>query len=273
MARLGRIDDDRDYTARQLRLIDRRLARALDTQRLSAGGARFGLSLRIPVHVHVIDGNRVKGPSRKRVLRQLEVLNAAYGGAQSAEGLDSRFRFYLASFERTRNQDWYTATMFDRDDRQLRRTLHRGGPRSLNLYVAAPRDPRSGGRILGWSSVPWRTARFLPLDGVTVHQATLPGGRFRGYNHGDTAVHEVGHWLGLFHTFEGGCSRRNDRVADTPAEADPSIGCPVGKDTCAAVGVDPVRNFMDYSFDTCMNVFTPGQVSRMMDNWLAYRTP
>ena len=76
-----------------------------------------------------------------------------------------------------------------------------------------------------------------------------------------------------FHTFEGGCSAGNDRVDDTAAEAQPSLTCEVGRDTCDADGLDPVRNFMNYSFDSCMNMFTPGQVSRMTDNWLAYRTP
>lgn len=229
--------------------------------------------LRIPVHVHVIDGVRSQGPSLTRVRRQLVVLNDAYSGGQSARNAPTRFRFYLASFDRVRNQRWHTASITDPADHELRRALHIGGPDELNLYFSAPVTSQGGGVVLGWSSVPWKAARHPLLDGVTIHQGSMPGGALRHYNRGDTTVHEVGHWLGLFHTFEGGCSSLNDRVEDTPAEATPSMGCQQGRDTCTAPGLDPVHNFMDYSFDTCMNMFTPGQVSRMTDNWLAYRTP
>jgi hypothetical protein len=269
-----RAGDHSDYTARELRRIDRRLH-----ERLAAvGGAdsalgRYGLVLRIPVHAHVVDGQTSTGPSRRRVQRQVAVLNRAYSGGESRRNTPTRFRFYLDSYERVHNQRWHTASMFSRADRQLRRALHVGGPDELNLYFSAPVDDRANSVVLGWSSVPWKARRRPLLDGLTIHQGSLPGGRLRGYNRGDTTVHEVGHWLGLFHTFEGGCSRRNDRVADTPAEAYPSSGCHPGRDTCDRPGKDPVHNFMDYSFDTCMDMFTPGQVSRMTDNWLAYRTP
>lgn len=58
---------------------------------------------------------------------------------------------------------------------------------------------------------------------------------------------------------------------DTPTEASPTFNCPVGRDTCAAAGDDPIRHFMDYSQDSCMNRFTQGQADRMSDAWLASR--
>lgn len=61
-------------------------------------------------------------------------------------------------------------------------------------------------------------------------------------------------------------------VADTPAEANPASGCPVGADTCPTKpGLDPVKNFMDYSNDACMDHFTPNQVTRMQNQWVTYR--
>jgi len=275
MARLRRADDQHRYTLRELRRIDLQLDRAL--ARAEPGGARFGgrfgLVLRVPVHAHAIDGSHTRGPSQRAVIRQIDILNRAYDGGQTAVNAPTPFQFYLESFERSRNQSWYSASLFDPADRQLRRRLHRGGREALNLYFSAPRSRQSDTVVLGWSTVPWQARRNPKLDGVTIHQESMPGGDLGHYNRGDTTVHEVGHWLGLFHTFEGGCSEGNDRVEDTPAEAEPSLSCQIGRDTCEADGLDPVRNFMDYSFDSCMNMFTPGQVARMTDNWLAYRTP
>lgn len=275
MARIGRADDQPSYRPRRLRRLDARLRHRLATQSLTHAEARYSLVLRIPVAVHVLAGTHDRGPSRARVRREIRVLNDAYSGGQSPENTATRFSFQLVSFDRTVNDAWHTGVMFDAADRAARRALHVGGFNELNLYIAAPttRNRRSDGVVLGWSSMPWRAQRRPRLDGVTVHEGSLPGGRLRDYNRGDTAVHEIGHWLGLFHTFEGGCSKRNDRVADTPAEYSPSTACERGRDTCPAPGLDPIHNFMDYSFDACMNRFTPGQVNRMTDNWLAYRTP
>ncbi|PLN77877.1 metalloprotease MEP1 [Aspergillus taichungensis] len=112
-------------------------------------------------------------------------------------------------------------------------------------------------------------------DGCNILAKTMPGGSLAHYNKGGTAIHEVGHWNGLLHIFEGeSCSSRNkgDYVADTPQQSEATDGCPAQKDSCPNLpGVDAIHNFMDYSSDDCYEQFTPGQTKRMRSMWYAMR--
>ncbi|KAL7949974.1 hypothetical protein V8C42DRAFT_309119 [Trichoderma barbatum] len=108
-------------------------------------------------------------------------------------------------------------------------------------------------------------------DVILIDFGHLPGGQYREYNTGKVLVKAVGHWLGLYSTYEGGCSGNGDYVDDTPAEASPAQGCPRGRDTCPGAGMDPIDNLMDSTTDACRVRFTNGQYSRIRQQLYTYR--
>jgi hypothetical protein len=225
-------------------------------------------SVAINVYFHVITNRKGQGNVTQLMIdNQIKVLNDAYAGITG--GANTPFRFQLVTVDRTSNDKWYSAVIGSRNEQQMKNALHKGTARDLNFYTNG-----MGQGLLGWATFPWEYAGAPTMDGVVCHFGSLPGGSFAPYNLGDTATHEVGHWLGLYHTFQGGCTVTNDEVSDTNAQASSTSGCPVGRDSCQIDGpgrLDPIENFMDYSTDSCMFLFTPGQSVRMDDKHAAYR--
>lgn len=222
------------------------------------GGGGSWTPITIPVMVHRITDGTNGNVSSQMINDQITVLNDAYAGRG--------FSFALAGVTTTVNAGWYNTCESSSTESEMKNALAVDPARTLNMYTCKP-----GQGILGYARFPDSYPETSKLHGVVLLDQSLPGGTAAPYNLGDTGTHEVGHYLGLYHTFQGGCSKRNDLVADTPAERSAAYGCPVGRDTCSGSGADPILNFMDYTDDACMNTFSDEQSIRMQDITTAFR--
>ena len=220
----------------------------------------------IDVYFHVITKTDGTGAvSDATIAAQITVLNQTFAGWFGGD--DTGFTFRLAGTTRTVNNAWFDQATFE-DEVAMKSALKQGDAADVNIYST------SGGGFLGWAYYPSITAskKFGVLDGVVVHYGSLPGGSVPRFNLGYTATHEVGHYLGLPHTFEQGCIGHGDYVDDTPYMSEPTSRCPIGKDTCTrGTGEDPIHNYMDYSDDACYTQFTAGQTERMQKQFAHWR--
>ncbi|KAI1849374.1 hypothetical protein JX265_012066 [Neoarthrinium moseri] len=211
------------------------------------------------VYWHVIASARTVAAgwlSNATLDAQLDVLNEAY----APHGIS----FNDAGRDWTINSNWAQ----DGAELAMKKALRKGTYKDVNVYFVPTLD------AFGYAYLPDSVStgsNAFYRDGCTILSSTVPGGSETNFNLGYTVVHEVGHWLGLLHTFEGGCSGSGDMVSDTPAERSQASGCPVGRDTCSGGGVDPIHNYMDYSDDPCYEEFTAGQQTRMYSQWNTYR--
>jgi hypothetical protein len=222
--------------------------------------------IRVDTWVHVV--NQGAGLANGDIPQsQIDAQIAAMNAQFNTGPIRSRFQFVLAGVTRTTNAAWFNAGSGSANEVAMKNALRQGNAKTLNIYTT------NGGGLLGWATFPWNYAGNPSYDGVVILYSSVPGGSAAPYNEGDTATHEVGHWLGLFHTFQGGCTPPGDSVDDTPYEASPAFGCPVGRDTCGQAGQDPIRNYMDYTDDSCMNEFTYLQNARMYTSWDTWRNP
>jgi hypothetical protein len=259
--------DKNRLTRAQARSREAALATALRIAGQQRGPVVYA-NVTIPVVVHVIqeDGTRAGGNIPDAMINdQIAVLNDSFNGG-AVGGASTPFRFQLQAINRVINPAWYPIVVESAAEVAMKQALRVGGKNTLNIYTGELSDD-----LLGWATFPQR--QLTSYDGVVLLAESLPGGTAGIYSLGDTGTHEVGHWLNLYHTFEGGCASPGDYVSDTPAEATPAFNCPTGRNTCAAPGLDPITNFMDYTQDSCMFQFTPRQSSRMVSAWRAFRAP
>jgi len=208
----------------------------------------------IAVAFHVLHSGDTGRLTSEQVLAQMTELNLDFA--------PSGFQFVLAALDYTDNDAWFNQSIANATP--IRLTLAIDPAHTLNLYSCNLPG-------LGFSLYPWQLPESSYQNCVFVSYLSLPGVGPPPFNLGRTATHEVGHYLGLYHTFENGCAAPGDFVADTPDEARPETGCPIGADTCPSPGLDPIHNYMDYSDDACYTEFTPDQWARMCAMVATYR--
>lgn len=191
-----------------------------------------------------------------QIENQTTALNTAYN--------QHGYSFYTANIDSANNSGWYYATasyhydtgQWNNDDQFLAMASAMGMDiaTSINFYFTGE------DYMQGMGVYPWSFAEDDTKNGLFCANYTIPGGDFP-YHLGITGVHEVGHYFGLYHTFENGCSAPGDEVDDTPFQSDANYGCPSNSYSCGSY--DDIGNFMDYMDDDCLNHFTTGQVDRI----------
>lgn len=230
-----------------------------------------------PVVVHVLHNNGPENISDAQIESQIRVLNEDYGKLPGTNGdgpgVDTKVRFCLA--QRTPDgkctngivRIQTTLTAHKSYERPLLSQLSSWDPsRYLNIYIVKTID---NGSTLGYASYPGGP---VDQDGLTIVYNTVgdTGVLMSGNDLGRTATHEIGHWFGVYHTFNNNCGTDvcsdGDYVCDTPPVATANFGCPTGVNSCSNDAPDlpdQIANYMDYTDDACKNMFTQGQADRM----------
>lgn len=247
---------------------------------IANGGGQEKAVITIPVVFHVVYRTSAENISDARILAQLNQLNLDFARLNSDAGntpaafqglaANTQIQFCLA--QRDPNGAATTGivrratTVTSFSSNNAVKYTSQGGSNAwdatkyLNIWVC-----NLGSGLLGYAQFPGGSAA---TDGVvvlntSVGSLTTPG-TATNYNYGRTATHEVGHWLNLRHIW-GDATCGNDLVSDTPTQQTSNSGCPAfPRVTCSnGPNGDMFMNYMDYTYDACMNMFTTGQATRM----------
>jgi hypothetical protein len=245
-------------------------------------GLRAGVIM-IPVVVHVVYNTADQNVSDAQINSQIAVLNEDYRrlNADASQtptdfqsvAADARIEFQLAVRDPNCNpttgitRTSTSVAVFTDDDKVKHASTggHDAWPRDryLNLWVCRLAVDPVTGQLLGYAQFPGLAAN---TDGVVIHYAAFgnTGTLLAHFDKGRTATHEIGHWLNLKHIW-GDATCGDDLVSDTPVHNTYNTGCPTQPhySTCAGTPREMTMNYMDYTYDTCMNIFTAGQSLRM----------
>jgi hypothetical protein len=234
-----------------------------------------GTTIKIPVIVHILYHLPDENISDEQVYDQIDMLNKCYRRTNAdtvntpavfkSRAADCEIEFKLAISDPRRRSTTgiihkYTPISYWQADDHMKYSEQMGDDAwdsrfYLNIWVCNIR------KVAGYSSVPGGVAA---KDGIVIDYTVFGTNSSSGYELGRTAVHEAGHWLGLKHIW-GDADCGDDFVDDTPKQRGYNIGCPTGSRITCNNGPagDMYSNYMDYSNDACVNLFTEGQKTRM----------
>lgn len=216
----------------------------------------------IPIVIHAIQTGKKGRVSDDQIATLVHNLNVAYS--------ETPFSFYLAGVRRVNNKAWASnCSPGSRNEKNMKKRLAIDPRNFVNVYICQTNTSKLP--IAGYAYFPFWYPENSTMHGIALHPVTMPGSGHPDVGvYGLTFAHEMGHYLGAYHTFQGGCAD-GDEVGDTPAQAGPTNACSVGADTCPGGGADDVPNFMNYAPDTCVDHFTPQQIQRMIGITAAFR--
>ncbi|GAA4803915.1 zinc metalloprotease [Litoribaculum gwangyangense] len=217
-------------------------------------------AINIPVYVHIVLPN-ANDVTNSQVQAQMNVLNDDFSNPNTNQlpsgatnfvndATNTGITFTLANTFRYNDSrsSWGTNDAVKSAYPPITPSTH------MNVWVC-----NIGNGILGYAQFPGGNAS---TDGIVLLYSSLPGGSASPYNLGRTATHEVGHYLNLRHIWGDGRCRQDDFVADTPTSDGANYGCP-SYPTVNCQTTDMTMNYMDYTNDACMYMFTDGQRNRM----------